>query len=246
MQTAEIVSVGPPPSFNSQHFFSSLKFGFLPLYSAVVISLIIDQSLNQKIESILRSPDGFSNSVWLWGSLSLISSLVFPVLFTVCCCFFIIEKTKGLRFSAFPRFLKQHFEMTLLESIRAWAHLFLWFFVFVFPMVYKFISYAMTPFLVIYSPSYARGEIDALKTSELITKEFFIKLFFLLLSFYVILPALSTLVFDQYKVFRSFPLHALGLAGLDTLIIIAIHFFILKMFFKSGYFLKERAHGINV
>ena len=158
MQNATIVSNGLTPSFNRQHFFSSLKFGFLPLYSAVVISLIIDQSLNLKIETILRSPDGLSNSIWIWGGLSLISTLIFPVLFTLSSCFFITEKIKGLSISQFPGFLKQHFELTLLESMRAWAYMFLWFFVLFFPMVYKFVSYTMTPFLVVYSPAYARGE----------------------------------------------------------------------------------------
>lgn len=245
MQIATIVSNGPTPSFNRPHFLSSLKFGFLPLYSAVVLSLIIDQSLNQKIESILRSPDGFSHSVWIWGGLSLISSLIFPVLFTLSSCFFITEKIKGLAVSQFPVFLKRHFEMTLLESIRAWAHMFLWFFVLFFPMVYKFVSYTMTPFLVVYSPAYARGEMNALKISETITKEFFVKLFLLLICFYVILPAAGTLIFDQYKVFRNYPIGALALAGLDTFFIFTIHFFILKMFFNSSYF-KGDSHGINV
>lgn len=245
MQTATIVSTGLTPSFNRQHFFSSLKFGFLPLYSAVVIGLIIDQSLNQEIESILRSPDGFSHRVWIWGGLSLISSLVFPVLFTLLSCFFMTEKIRGFFFSQLPEFLKKHFEMTLLESIRAWAFMFLWFFVLFFPMVYKFVSYTMTPFLVVYSPAYARGEINALKTSEVIAKEFFIKLFLLLVCFYVVLPAVSTLVFDQYKVIRNYPLQALALAGVDAFVIFTIQFFLLKMFFNSSYF-KGDSHGINV
>lgn len=241
MQSTSHVS----PSFNRPHFLSSLKFGFLPLYSAVVLSLIIDQSLNQKIESILRSSTGFSHTVWFWGGLSLISSLVFPTLFTLSSCFFITEKIKGLTYSQLPGFYKQHFEMTLLENIRAWAHLFLWFFALILPMVYKFVSYSMTPFLVIYSPAYARGEINALKTSEKITKEFFVKLFFLLISFYIILPLVGLLTFDQYKLFRHYPLQALGLAGVDTLLIFAIHFFILNLFFKSGYF-KGDQHGTHI
>ena len=245
MQNATIVSNGLTPSFNRQHFFSSLKFGFLPLYSAVVISLIIDQSLNLKIETILRSPDGLSNSIWIWGGLSLISTLIFPVLFTLSSCFFITEKIKGLSISQFPVFLKQHFELTLLESMRAWAYMFLWFFVLFFPMVYKFVSYTMTPFLVVYSPAYARGEINALKTSELITKEFFIKLFLLLVCFYIILPTAGTLIFDQYKLFRNYPFQSLALAGIDAFLIYTIHFFILKMFFKSKFF-KGDSDGINV
>ena len=135
--------------------------------------------------------------------------------------------------------------MTLLENIRAWAHLFLWFFALIIPSIYKFVTFTLTPFLVIYSPAYARGEINALKTSEKIAKEFLIKLFLLLLGFYIILPFASTLIFDQYKLFRHFPLQALALAGLDTLVIFAIHFFILNLFFKSGYF-KGDKHGTNV
>ena len=235
----------PLPSFNRHHFFSGLKYAFLPLYCAVVLSLLIDQTLNLKIETLLRSSEGFSQSLWLWGGLSLLSSLLFPGLLTLFCCFFITEKIKGLSVIELFPFLKNNFEMTFLESVRAWAFMFLWFFALFLPLLYKFISYALTPFVVVYSKKYAHGEVDALKASEKVSREFFLKLFFLLLTFYVLLPSISTLVFDEYKVFRFHPLQALLVAITDTVFIYIIHFFILNLFFKSGYF-KGEQNGTDV
>ena len=135
--------------------------------------------------------------------------------------------------------------MTFLESVRAWAFMFLWFFALFLPLLYKFISYALTPFVVVYSKKYAHGEVDALKASEKVSREFFLKLFFLLLTFYVLLPSISTLVFDEYKVFRFHPLQALLVAITDTVFIYIIHFFILNLFFKSAYF-KGEQNGTDV
>jgi hypothetical protein len=235
----------PQPSFNRHHFFTGLKYAFLPLYCAVVLSLLIDQTLNSKIETILRSSDGLSQTVWFWGGLSLLSSLFFPVFLTLFCCFFITEKIKGISvFKLFP-FLKNNFEMTFLESIRAWAFMFLWFFALFLPLIYKFISYALTPFIVIYSKKYAKGEVDALKASEYVSREFFLKLFFLLLTFYILLPSVSTLIFDEFKVFRFHPVPALLVATTDTIFIYIIHFLILTLFFNSVYF-KGELNGTNV
>jgi hypothetical protein len=51
-----------------------------PLFALVVLSNNIDQYLNLKVEDALRDPLGATQQVYWYGFMSIISSIIFPVL----------------------------------------------------------------------------------------------------------------------------------------------------------------------
>ena len=68
-----------PPVVNIK-FKNSFKPGFLLVFSALLIATLVDQSLNKQIEGVIQSSTGLSNMIFVWGVLSLMSSLLFPLI----------------------------------------------------------------------------------------------------------------------------------------------------------------------
>jgi hypothetical protein len=128
----------------------------------------MDQYLTKQVENLISSKDGLSNMIWVWGGLSVLSAILFPLLISIFCAYFFITSTKSLN-----EFVEDNFELSLIETLRAWGKTFLWSFVFLLPGVFKYINYILTPFVVMFSKKYKRGEVDALEYSTLISKKFF-------------------------------------------------------------------------
>jgi hypothetical protein len=128
--------------------------------------------------------------------------------------------------------LNSRFELSLIETLRAWGKTFLWSFLFFLPGVIKYINYILTPFVVMFSRKYKRGEVDALEYSTLISKKFFWSIKMWLGLFYVRVPVLFYALFDEYRVLSTHPVAATLVVGLETLVEIIFHFIILNLFIK--------------
>ena len=187
----------------------------------------MDQFLTKQVEVLISSKDGLSNMIWVWGGLSVLSAIMFPLLISMFCAYFLISSTKSLN-----EFVEENFELSFIETLRAWGKTFLWSFVFFLPGVIKYINYILTPFVVMFSRKYKRGEVDALEYSTLISKKFFWSIKMWLGLFYVIVPVLFYALFDEYRVFSTHPVAATLVAGLETLVEIIFHFIILNLFIK--------------
>jgi len=212
---------------NKLDLHSFLKPSALLIFSAVLFSSLMDQFLTKQVEVLISSKDGLSNMIWVWGGLSVLSAIMFPLLISMFCAYFLISSTKSLN-----EFVEENFELSFIETLRAWGKTFLWSFVFFLPGVIKYINYILTPFVVMFSRKYKRGEVDALEYSTLISKKFFWSIKMWLGLFYVIVPVLFYALFDEYRVFSTHPVAATLVAGLETLVEIIFHFIILNLFIK--------------
>ncbi|MEQ1721882.1 MAG: hypothetical protein ABL930_01815 [Pseudobdellovibrio sp.] len=206
---------------------SLLKPSILLIFSAILFSTLMDQYLTKQVESIISSKDGLSNMIWVWGGLSVLSAILFPLLTSLFCAYFLITSTKSLN-----EFVEDNFELSLIETLRAWGKTFLWSFVFLLPGVIKYINYILTPFVVMFSKKYKRGEVDALEYSTVISKTFFWSIKMWLGIFYVIVPVLFYALFDEYRIFSDHPFAATIVVGLETVVEIIFHFILLNLFIK--------------
>lgn len=205
--------------------------------------------LNKQIEIVIQAPTGLSNMIWFWGALSLSTSLFFPLLLSMLCC----HSLTTVEVNA-SRFLKNKFELGLIETLRAWGKTFAWCFVFIIPGLIKYTYYLLAPFVVMFSKKYADGEVDALEHSKTISKAFWWRLNLWLAVFYMVIPLATSALLDEKKVFANHPVTAVMSVLMETVLLYAFHFLILKSFLvclkkiESGQDdldLKE-AHGINV
>ncbi len=176
---------------------------------------------------LISSKDGLTGMIWVWGGLSVLSAILFPVIVSIFCAYLLVSTNTKMK-----EFLAENFELSLIETLRAWGKTFLWSFVFILPGVIKYINYILTPFVVLFSKRYKRGEVDALEYSTAISKHFFWKIKLWLGLFFVIVPLLFYLLFDEYRVFKTHPITATGLVFLAAVVQLLFHFVILKLFIK--------------
>lgn len=208
---------------------------FLLIFLAVLLAALADQSLNRKIEQVIKSPDGLSNMIWVWGLASLGSSLFFPLLVSMLCSY-----TLSNAFASRRGFLKDKFELALIETLRSWGKTFLWCFVFLIPGLVKYTYYLMAPFVVMFSKKYERGEVDALQMSEKISKKFWWRLNIWLTLFYLLIPVALSSSLDEFKVFQYHPLSATACVLLETILVLVFHYLILRLFLR---YLNEVENG---
>ena len=202
----------------------------LLIFLAILISTLFDQTLQKQIENVISSKDGLSNIIWLWGFLSLINAIVFPLLVTILCSFLLVT---GISEDKLGSFLENKLELCFIETLRAWGKSFLWAFLFIIPGLIKFADYVLTPFVVLFSRKYHNGEVDALKYSTLIAKKFWWQIQLWLTIFYFLLPITLYFMFDEYQIFAMHPVSATLLIFVKTFIELLFNFTILKLFIKN-------------
>ncbi len=212
--------------------------GFLLIFAAILAATLSDQTLNKQIDGIIRSPQGLSNMIWLWGALSLLSVLFFPLLISLLC-----SHTLAISNFGFRSFFNEKFELGLIEQLRAWGKSFLWTFVFIIPGIIFTIIYTLVPFVVFFSRKYANGQVDALKFSFQLAKKFFLRLVLWMIIFYVALPMTTSVFLDEYKLFSLHPVTALACVLLETLLALVFHYFLLQVFLK---YLNEVEDGVTI
>lgn len=235
------------------NIFTALKIAFLPIFLALLISGSLDQYINSKIEAILRSPQGLSQTIWIYGSVSIFSSLLFPLIITFFASFALARSIQDTEYGQFvppslKSFFASNFELSFLETIRSWGKTFLWTFLFIIPGIVKFFLYIPVPFVVFFSKRYQAGQVDALKLSQKIAKKHWFWLLIYMAMFTFILPMTLSLGLDQYRVFREYIVYASLLTAIDAVVVIIFHYYILKLILKfiKDDDSKETEHGINV
>ncbi len=217
-------------------FIAAAKISFLPVFGALVIYTALDQFINSKIQQILQSQDGISQTIWFWATLAIALSLLAPLFTSFIACFAFSKTLKNDQNLSAYVFADSHiefsnkFELSLIETLRAWGKTFLWCFAFVIPGLIKYTYYLMTPFVVFFSKKYSRGEVDALEMSEKISKDFWWRLNFILFIFYFIIPLTMTSFFDSSKKISSTPVLACVIIAAETFWLLLMHYYLLKNF----------------
>ncbi len=199
---------------------------------------MVDQLLNKQIDQVIRSPQGLSNMIWLWGSVSLISTLFFPLLISLLC-----SQTLSAKPHSIQKLFNEKFELGLIETLRAWGKTFLWCFVFIIPGLIKYTYYLMAPYVVFFSQAYAEGKVDALDYSTKLSKMFWWRLNIWLAIFYFVIPLALSSALDEYRLFSLHPITATACVLLESILVLSFNYFILKLFFK---YLNEVEHGTSV
>lgn len=218
------------------NFIAAAKISFLPVFGAMVIYTTLDQFLSSKIQFILRSQDGFSHTIWFWAAMAILLSLLIPLFTSFIACFAFSKTLKNdqnlssYMFSDARSEFADKFELSLIETLRAWGKTFLWSFAFIIPGLIKYTYYLLTPFVVFFSKKYGRGEVDALEMSEKISKDFYWRLNFILFIFYFTIPLTMTSLFDSSKKIAATPVLACLIIALETFWLLLMHYYLLKYF----------------
>lgn len=220
-------------------YFNLKKFivlSFLPVTVVLLISTNIDQFLNAKIEIILRSQEAFPAILWLWVTISVILSFIFPLITTFVISYNMSRLLTQPSLTVYKSpslysFMTKTFELSLLESLRAFGSACLWGLLFIIPGLVKYSYYLLTPFVVFFSQKYHKGEIDALEMSKTISQKFWWKLNALILVFAFLIPVILSTSFDEYTSFKNHFISASLLVTISALITIIFHYLILKNFF---------------
>jgi len=228
-----LTSLAPKPiQIEFKRIFS---LNFLLIFLAVLVAALIDQSLNRKIELVIKSPEGLSNMIWIWGIASLASSLFFPLLISMLCSY-----TLSMAFTSKRTLMKDKFELALIETLRSWGKTFLWCFVFIIPGLIKYTYYLMAPFVVMFSKEYEQGNVDALELSEKISKKFWWRLNIWLTLFYFFVPLALSSGLDEFRTFQLHPATATLSALFETILVFVFHFLVLRLFLR---YLHEVENG---
>ncbi len=194
------------PRFNlTPKHISTLLIGFLML----VFYQFLDMSLTSVLEKLFRSSDGAPP--WVWGIALL--SVVLNILAPLVIAFWLLN---SLRAKSVPA----DFEFLLIENLRAWGSTFLWSLLLILPGLYKWLSYSLVPYVVLFSKKYSEGQVDALEFSNLVFKKCWFKVLVLVLFFGLILPLALTTGFDGYRKIWLTPVASLLVSMLDFFILI--------------------------
>ncbi|WP_277579748.1 DUF975 family protein [Bdellovibrio svalbardensis] len=193
------------------------KKAALPLFALVVVSNNIDQYLNMQVETALQNPMGANGQVYFFGFLSIVSSVIFPVLLATTALYAMVNTKPWESLMAFfGKFLNQVF----IESLRAWGKTLLWSLLFIIPGIWKYLELSLVPFVVTSSESYEAGKIDALQASSYVFRKHWFKILGILFCFHLFLPLILTSFFDSYRLLWKTPLASLFLSLLDTYLIL--------------------------
>lgn len=217
---------------------SFLRPSFLLIFSALILSTLSEQFLQHQIELVIRSQAGLSNSIWFWGLLTVASAVLFPLLISILCAYHLVAPRTDLK-----NFFSDNLELSVVETLRAWGKTFLWSFVFLIPGVIKYINYILTPFVVLFSRRYKNGEVDALEYSTKISKNFWWSIKIWLGVFYVLIPIVFYVLFENYRSFTMHPAWAALIVLLESVVELVFHFIILRLFI---HYLNEVENGAHV
>lgn len=216
------------------NFFSEnlqvFKKVFLPLFALVALSNNIDQYLNLNLENALRNPEGLQSPVYILGFLSILNSVIFPVLLSAVALF----SLNSLRGWTLPLadFFKKYLNQLYIETLRSWGKSLLWSLLFILPGIWKYLQYSFVSIVVTSSQKYDDGHEDALQRSSEIVRRHWGKVLFILIFFHVFLPLVFSALFDSYRLIWKTPITSLCLAALDTyLFLLSTH--ILFNIFRS-------------
>ena len=205
---------------------------FLLIFSALFLSTLTEQLITKKVEALISSKDGLSNTLWLYVGVSLLAAIFFPLVTAMLASFNILKeslKAKNSQISA-AGFIADKIELSLIETLRAWGTAFLWCFVFILPGIWKFIAFILTPYVVMFSKKYQEGQVDALEYSSQICKAYFKRVNWWLTVFYLFTPIILYVIGEPYRLIAKTPATATLLIFVRTVVEYLFHYYMIQIF----------------
>jgi len=206
-------------------FFHTLKRVGPLLFVLTIFGTMLDQWITSHMESMLLNPQGTSRMVWVFGALSLLWGVLYPLtsLLLILSC---------LQPLPLLKFWTQTFPQALIELLRAWGKSMLWSFLLIIPGILAFIRYLFVPFVVALDPLYAEGQREALQRSWSLSKGRLGRLLGLFLLSSILVPALMT-TFDEWKIFSYHPISAGLICVFEMLLNITFSLWLWKIYQRS-------------
>lgn len=212
---------------------------FWPLFILVIISGNIDQFLTLQIEQAIQDPEGNQKLIYFFGFVSLICSIIFPVVLTTTSLFAL--NSLNMWTSSLEEYYKKNLQQIFIETLRAWGKVLLWSLCFILPGVWKYIQYSLVPYVVTSSRRYEEGQLDALTGSKNIVVQHWAKVLGVLILFHIFIPLVLAGLFNNYKPIWKTPVGSLILSALDTyLLLMSAH--LLYRIFRSEEKQNEQSH----
>jgi hypothetical protein len=204
------------PSF-TEELLQTLRRVGLPIFLLFIVGTSLDQWITNEMHDLIAGPLGVSPWIWGYGICSILVSILIPII--------------ALLWVVRNRVTMNDYSQVIIESLRAWGKVITWSLLFVIPGLIKWLRLSFVPFIVLESPAYQRGELDALETSARLSKGQMFKLAGLLLFFSGVFPMILT-NWDEYKTIWKTPLPSLGLSLIDSGLTV-IFLLILKRIFHQ-------------
>lgn len=208
------------------NFFSEnlqvFKKVFLPLFVVVVLTNSIDQYLNIRVEAALLDSSEPQQKIYFFGFISLLSSIIFPVL-CMAVALFGLNTLTGWQ-DSLSNFLKKNLNQFYIETLRSWGKTLLWCLFLILPGIWKYIQLSLVPFVVTSSKKYDEGQEDALKRSAEIVRSHWFLVLGIFVVFHLFIPMTLSTFFDSYRLLWKTPIRSLLLSALDAyLLLISTH-----------------------
>jgi hypothetical protein len=179
---------------------SLLKKIAIPLFFVLMISTLIDQTLNSQLENVLMS-DSPGSSIWYLATAALISGLFFPLLTTMLCLYGIIKlRRPDVQLVSFS---SRVLESLTIEALRSWGSMLRWGVFFIIPGLIRALQMTFVPYVVCLNVNYENGKIDALKSSQKICKQTLWPTLFVVIIFQIVVPLTLTDTLDSWKLYSE-------------------------------------------
>ncbi len=209
-----------------QELLKALRHVGLPVFLLFATGSALDQWLTLQMHDILASPNGVNAWIWGYGICSMLASLLFPL--------------TALVWVVRNRVTLNDYSQVVIESLRSWGKIISWSLLFIIPGLIQWLRLSFVPFVVLESPAYQRGELDALDTSAKLSRGQLLKIAGLLLLFSGLFP-MGLTTWDEYKAIWKTPFPSLGLSLIDSFLAIVFLLLLKRIFFRSA---READHDI--
>lgn len=180
------------------------------------------------MESNLRSPDGADTWIFFYGAVYLANSIFFTTL-TVLVGLYGVTSTSEKA----SEFIGHYLNQSCIEVVRSWGKTLLWSLVLIVPGIIKYLQYLFVPFVVATYEPYKKGKVDALEASKAFFKHNWTQAVFALVGFQVVWGALSTLIFDSYRLLWSTPIPAVLITCLEAFIFLLYILVLFRIYSQS-------------
>lgn len=192
-----------------------------------LVYALIDQTLTERMTSLLTSTEGISPLVWVFGFLSVMNNLLFPLLL-------LFVTLAAIQNRPTLAFFQTSFSYAVREQLRATGRVISWGLIFLLPGFYKYFRLIFVPFVVAQNPQYMQGTVDALKSSQGLTAGGnFWKVVGLCLVFAGLFPILLS-SFDDYRLLLETPLTAIPLVCVETFLSVFFVCCLFHLFLKAS------------
>lgn len=223
-----------------RHFFR-LKLFLIPILLFFWISSIFEHFLIQRIERLINSSDPSTLSLIGYGSLHLLNGILFPTLISL------LALTRLRNFIYKPNKAAYmiegaNAEQLFIETLRSWGQSIWWFFAFIIPGIYKFVSYSYVPYVVFLDKTYDSGSVDALKASEAQFKKNIWLTLFIFMVFYFVFPIMLSSFLDSYKNFNETPMLALLVSAFEGSLSLLAFLLLAEIYLKDNPIVDLKDH----